>query len=539
MDNQAPSPSTTTTSLPSQPSPQPQPQPQQPLQQPPSPALQSPAPPQQQQPQLLQQQQQPTPASQPQSASAVPASPSQKPNPNPKPSASTTTTTTTPLITQPQSQPHTTSTTTATNTRPPQLHRPWPNPHPHFSHFSSIPSSSSSPSVSPPIPATLQPRGGVGGVTIGVPAPSPGPPFTSTLGQQFTANSQVRPGMGMMGSMNTSSSQIRANHQQRPALQSPVLRPSNNHSSTTHNFQGQGYIRPSLVGSGSPAPNTSQNLQSPNQPWLSSGSQGKPPLPSPSYRPQINSPSSLQQRSHIPQQHQSLPTNSQQQHMSPSQPHQSLTSHPPSEHLGQQFPPTRGPRSITQQLALQSLPNQKPSSLAVVHPSPVANTVSNTVQPGTLNRTAIPESDESGNRILSKRNIHELVTQIDPSEKLDPEVEDILADIADEFVESITTFGCSLAKHRKSDTLEAKDILLHLERNWNMTLPGFSGDEIKTYRKPLTSDIHKERLAVIKKSILASDMASAKSSVGQAAGNAKSNLTRTPANAMISPNLKI
>eukprot|EP00257_Ricinus_communis_P021160 XP_015580576.1 transcription initiation factor TFIID subunit 12 [Ricinus communis] len=491
MDNQAPSPSTTTTSLPSQPSPQPQPQPQQPLQQPPSPALQSPAPPQQQQPQLLQQQQQPTPASQPQSASAVPASPSQKPNPNPKPSASTTTTTTTPLITQPQSQPHTTSTTTATNTRPPQLHRPWPNPHPHFSHFSSIPSSSSSPSVSPPIPATLQP------------------------------------------------SQIRANHQQRPALQSPVLRPSNNHSSTTHNFQGQGYIRPSLVGSGSPAPNTSQNLQSPNQPWLSSGSQGKPPLPSPSYRPQINSPSSLQQRSHIPQQHQSLPTNSQQQHMSPSQPHQSLTSHPPSEHLGQQFPPTRGPRSITQQLALQSLPNQKPSSLAVVHPSPVANTVSNTVQPGTLNRTAIPESDESGNRILSKRNIHELVTQIDPSEKLDPEVEDILADIADEFVESITTFGCSLAKHRKSDTLEAKDILLHLERNWNMTLTGFSGDEIKTYRKPLTSDIHKERLAVIKKSILASDMASAKSSVGQAAGNAKSNLTRTPANAMISPNLKI
>lgn len=109
----------------------------------------------------------------------------------------------------------------------------------------------------------------------------------------------------------------------------------------------------------------------------------------------------------------------------------------------------------------------------------------NTVQAVTQNRTAIAESDESCNRILGKRSIHELVSQIDSSEKLDPEVEDILVDIAEDFVDSITTFGCSLAKHRKSTTLEAKDILLHLERNWNITLPGFGGDEIKSYRKPV------------------------------------------------------
>lgn len=129
--------------------------------------------------------------------------------------------------------------------------------------------------------------------------------------------------------------------------------------------------------------------------------------------------------------------------------------------------------------------------------------------------------------------------QIDPSEKLDPEVEDILVDIAEDFVESITKFGCSLAKHRKSTTLEAKDILLNLERNWNMTLPGYGGDEIKTYKKPFVSDIHRERLAAIKKSISATEMV-AKNSAGLQGGNAKAHQAKGPASIIGSPpNAKI
>lgn len=162
-----------------------------------------------------------------------------------------------------------------------------------------------------------------------------------------------------------------------------------------------------------------------------------------------------------------------------------------------------------------------------------------TPQLGPHSRTASAEASESGNRILSKRSIHELVNQIDPSEKLDPEVEDILVDIAEDFVESITTFGCSLAKHRKSPTLEAKDILLHLERNWNMTLPGFGGDEIKTFKKPFVSDIHKERLAAIKKSAVGTESANTKGSSGQGAGNTKGHPAKTSANVFSSPNLKI
>jgi transcription initiation factor TFIID subunit 12 len=48
------------------------------------------------------------------------------------------------------------------------------------------------------------------------------------------------------------------------------------------------------------------------------------------------------------------------------------------------------------------------------------------------------DASETGTRLLTKRSIHELVAQIDPNEKLDPEVEDVLMDIAEDFVESVS-----------------------------------------------------------------------------------------------------
>ncbi|THH15367.1 hypothetical protein EUX98_g9477 [Antrodiella citrinella] len=61
-----------------------------------------------------------------------------------------------------------------------------------------------------------------------------------------------------------------------------------------------------------------------------------------------------------------------------------------------------------------------------------------------------------------RRSIQDLVTSIDPNVKIEPEVEDLLLDIADEFIDSVTNFGCRLAKHRSGDTLEVRDLQLHL-----------------------------------------------------------------------------
>ncbi|KAL1193941.1 Transcription initiation factor TFIID subunit 12 [Cardamine amara subsp. amara] len=484
-------------------------------------------------------------------SSPAPPSPSLIPNPNPPQYVRP--------VTSPTTQHQQNVSQSLGRTPPPAYSRPWQQ-HSSYTHFSSasspLLSSSSAPaSSSSSLPIAGQQRGGM---AIGVPAssiPSSSPStsqhspsaFPGSFGQQYTgigrgtvgmseatSNSsvpQVRmmqgtQGIGMMGTLG-SGSQMRpsgmAQHQQRPTQSS--LRPASSPSSQSpvaQNFQGHSLMRPSPIGSPgvqSTGP-AQQSLQAINQPWLSSSAQGKPPLPPPSYRPQVNTPS-MQQRSHTPQQHLSTsaatsqPQQQQQQQHQPQEQLQQLRS--PQQPLPHPHQPTRVQGSVNQKATSLAMPTQPPVPL-----------------PGNQAKTVSAENEASDDRILGKRSIHELLQQIDPSEKLDPEVEDILADIAEDFVESITTFGCSLAKHRKSDTLEAKDILLHVERNWNIRPPGFSSDEIKTFRKPLTTDIHKERLAVIKKSVIATEAANARNPFGHGTANARGGQAKTPANPMAS-----
>ncbi|CAH1799362.1 unnamed protein product [Owenia fusiformis] len=107
----------------------------------------------------------------------------------------------------------------------------------------------------------------------------------------------------------------------------------------------------------------------------------------------------------------------------------------------------------------------------------------------------------SASGVLDKRRIQELVKEVDPMEQLDDDVEEMLLHIADDFIDSIVGSACQAAKHRKSQTLEAKDVQLQLEHQWNMWVPGFGSDELRPYKKAATTEAHKQRMALIRKTL--------------------------------------
>jgi transcription initiation factor TFIID subunit 12 len=64
----------------------------------------------------------------------------------------------------------------------------------------------------------------------------------------------------------------------------------------------------------------------------------------------------------------------------------------------------------------------------------------------------------SESQVLDKKRLCELVNEVDPGEKLDEDVEDVLLQIADDFIEHTVSQACALAKHRKAANIDVRDV---------------------------------------------------------------------------------
>jgi transcription initiation factor TFIID subunit 12 len=138
----------------------------------------------------------------------------------------------------------------------------------------------------------------------------------------------------------------------------------------------------------------------------------------------------------------------------------------------------------------------------------------NNVNDGANLKRPAPAGTSSDTQVLDKKRLQELVKEVDPNEQLDEDVEDLLLHIADDFIEQTVTASCSLAKHRRAPAVEVKDVQFVLEKKWNMWIPavgastgsatvGLTGEQeaLKPFKKSSTSEAHKARMALIRKTL--------------------------------------
>ena len=110
-----------------------------------------------------------------------------------------------------------------------------------------------------------------------------------------------------------------------------------------------------------------------------------------------------------------------------------------------------------------------------------------------------PAAARTPPQLLQRKKLVELLSQIDEKQQLDTAVEEFLEHLAHDFIERVVAGSCDLAKHRGSDTLELRDIQLHLDRTWDLRVPGFGVEEPRVIPPKPGNEAHKQKLAAVAK----------------------------------------
>ncbi|KAK1944815.1 Transcription initiation factor TFIID subunit 12 [Phytophthora citrophthora] len=134
---------------------------------------------------------------------------------------------------------------------------------------------------------------------------------------------------------------------------------------------------------------------------------------------------------------------------------------------------------------------------------PLAPPVNSFMSPSTTNKALTPN-----------RQLGELLRSIDPKFCFHPAVEELLLDMASDFVQDVVDFSGKLAKHRRSTMLEPRDLQFCLAKNHGISLAGVLpastagsalrplGQDLLVRARPAKNSLHMHRMALKRKSQL-------------------------------------
>ncbi|CAH8856552.1 unnamed protein product [Trichobilharzia szidati] len=158
------------------------------------------------------------------------------------------------------------------------------------------------------------------------------------------------------------------------------------------------------------------------------------------------------------------------------------------------------PQSVQEDSSLTTVENSV-SALVPVTTNSLPEEIPSTTE---NNQTNIDSSCAIGEQVTSVftgNSLSELLTEMEPHLQLDPDVEEVMTNLANEFIANCAEKAQKIASHRGSSSVEGKDIVFCMEREWNIIVPGFVSDDHRPVRKNLTTEAHRQRLALIKKQI--------------------------------------
>ncbi|KAL8713977.1 MAG: hypothetical protein Q9220_002123 [cf. Caloplaca sp. 1 TL-2023] len=297
-----------------------------------------------------------------------------------------------------------------------------------------------------------------------------------------------------------------SDHQGQPHTVSSALDAARNHSNSL-----SGNMGPGNQGS----VNQPVNTQAPDNQATTGNSQSRPPVtsangapPQPYHSSQTttaNPTTNMPQGPH-PLSHQAAITQSAEkysQHPYPSSASQAATTHAHPQMSG------RDPQNNNHKMPIPKelrIPQPQPVAMGPARPTLTGGPSSGAMGP--LGQPAIQKHPQyvlqgDGERVLGRNKLLELVRQVtggadgEEGETLSAAAEETLLDVADDFVDQVITAACKLAKLRTSQTLELRDVQLVLERNYNIRIPGYASDELRTVKKVQPTPAWTQKLSAI------------------------------------------